>query len=526
MKGYWKHIAASTSITAVFIICALALSVSAVPMRAPAVEAAAPEFRGASVASSFKLIVQAVDGAGVAVAADGIPQPAARNVAQPAAQPAPATAAPVQAEPPATAPDESAAPAKQDPEDAPSAGAVDPDLPAPTGLKADFYYSGTRRVELSWQGVQHPDFLGYGVLRWSEGDFDTMLAICQQLAVIDPSLQGLVDELGAQFSLLLQDGWTYTERNDILADTGSALDPLLAALVSTPGAEDLAVQMVELADLYETAANNYTDSRFSNNTYYLYVVAALFSGGDTSLPSNCEGIFSVRRRRGPPPSPPAGFSALAYDPGVALEWDRNTEVDLAGYDVYVMEGGNEVKLNDELITRGTEFFHMTGLADVQYRVYALDIEGRCRNPARATSALAPATIYGVDDLAWQYSGQWAREDYSALETDGRVLRVTMGQGNRATLTFTGRRVRVFSARFWSCGDVRFYIDGSPVSTFGLYYDGGYANPPDPYIPALWQQRAFQVTGLCEGQHTLVIEAVGSGGEQGQNFINFDYAEVR
>ncbi|RJP33891.1 MAG: hypothetical protein C4536_03585, partial [Actinobacteria bacterium] len=60
MRGFWKHIAASASITAVFVICAIALSVSAVPVSTPAVEAA-PEVYSASLAASFTRLVQAVD---------------------------------------------------------------------------------------------------------------------------------------------------------------------------------------------------------------------------------------------------------------------------------------------------------------------------------------------------------------------------------------------------------------------------------------------------------------------------------
>ena len=83
MKGYWKHIAASVSITAVFVICALALTVSAVPVNAPAVEAASSEYHSASFADSFFGMIQAVDEAYDEVPAVETP---AAETSQPAAR--------------------------------------------------------------------------------------------------------------------------------------------------------------------------------------------------------------------------------------------------------------------------------------------------------------------------------------------------------------------------------------------------------------------------------------------------------
>jgi len=64
-------------------------------------------------------------------------------------------------------------------------------------------------------------------------------------------------------------------------------------------------------------------------------------------------------------------------------------------------------------------------------------------------------------------------------------------------------------------------------TFNLYYDGGYyPTPTSPYIPPLWQQKTFEITGLSKGQHTLTVEDSGTAGAGGDTFVNFDYAEVR
>jgi hypothetical protein len=541
MKGFWKHIAASASISAVFVICALALAFSAAPAGSPPVQADAG-LHSLSLAGPLTSLAEAWDRAAEGLAGEGNAVEVA--TVEKAAQPVPATAALLPAEPPAA---EQSLPES---EEALRTSAIDPDLPAPGDLEADFpilINAPGRRVELAWSAVSHPQLEGYVLLRWGGGSFDSMLAFFRDLEQIVPSVEPLVDELEVQFSMLSQSGWTYTERNDILADTGAAMDPLLAAMATTPGAEDLMDKMVTLATRYTPSpptANNYNNTRFSNNTYYLYVVSAAYGGGDTSVPSNCEGAFTVIGGSGQPPGPPGGFTATAYDPDVALEWNRLAYTALAGYDVYIMQNGNAVKLNVELITRGTEFIHLGGIAGSRYRIHSVDIAGRTRNPANATSVLAPATVYDAEDPAWVYAGSWALEDYRAIETSGGLLWVGhWGEDPppdppyepepvptytpaSASLTFTGRRIRVYSARYWACGNVNFYIDGELKATFNLHYDGGYSNVAG-YVPPLWQQLSFISTGLLsKEQHTLTVEAAGSGGAQGQHFVNFEYAESR
>jgi hypothetical protein len=96
MKGFWRHIAASASITAVFLVCAVALAVSAVPVATP--PAHAPRGVGLSLTESCAGLVEAL-GTDGGRTPTGTPS-AAAPAAEEAAQPDPATAAPARAERP------------------------------------------------------------------------------------------------------------------------------------------------------------------------------------------------------------------------------------------------------------------------------------------------------------------------------------------------------------------------------------------------------------------------------------------
>jgi len=162
MKGCWKHIAASASITAVFVICALAISISAVPVSSPPVQASQGS-RTASLADSFTGLVEALGEACEKAPAEEPPVPAA--VVEPAAQPAPATAA-TQPAPAVTQPvaeHAPAAPQPQDPDPQPAApnkppgGVINP----PTNLTGTFVPDVPPYVQLTWNGNNSKKDLDY-----------------------------------------------------------------------------------------------------------------------------------------------------------------------------------------------------------------------------------------------------------------------------------------------------------------------------------------------------------------------------
>lgn len=397
--------------------------------------------------------------------------------------------------------------------------ATPPKAPANLTLNYDV---NSHTVQLSWSAVNDHNLDRYLVKRWDESDEYMMARIFDQLADMNPAAQPYLDDATLQINLIGQGGWTWTEKMNIMAALAADRDALFGIMASTPGAGSLMNSALGQATEYRTTSTTYSNSITSANTYYVYAVVARNRNSrnrnsrnrnyEVSNPSNCKGVYAVFADSYSP-ARPTGVSATAYDPGVAVQWSRNTEADLAGYNVYLVQGQSATKLNQALITAGTTYFHDPGVAGAVYGVTAVDMANRESHRATATAVLAPATVYNQDNPAWQFTGQWVQEHYE--ETGACTLRVARDAGARASITFTGRRVKAYSAYYWSCGSARFYVDGVDYGTRGLY------NTSTSY-----HMQPFVITGLAPGPHTLTIEVVGSGGAEGYNFVNFDSIEAR
>jgi len=475
--------------------------------------------------------------------------PAAEPEPEPSLEPVPAAApsAAVALEKPASPPGggETKVP-NAGPVDPPSAARIDPALPGPSNLYGiyDPKAPGNLYSDLTWT-LANPEAsdLSYAILEWENADFSSMVSIFNSLVTYEPTASTAAQDFAAYTSQVMQQGLTVTERQNMIDQIEFNLDILLSIMSDSgqPAVWTLWAQLrAPLAAEYiaPRGTGTYKVTKLNLNRVYIYVVLADYASGDSSSPTNSWGMFAYDWSN-TAPAQPGGFIATAYDPGVALEWSRNQEMDLAGYNVYVLRGGVTVKLNSQLITVGTEYFDMVGLLTETFYVEAVNMRGAVSTRASAVPTLAAATIYDADSTAWNYSGSWAREDYLTSEPSGGAL-LRVGHWGDAladppltkasvSLVFIGRRIRVYSARYFMCGSVNFYIDGNLEGTFNLYYNGGYYDGPygtGTYVPALWQQMSFEITGLSKGGHTLTIEAVGSGGAQGSHFINFEYAESR
>ena len=134
---------------------------------------------------------------------------------------------------------------------------------------------------------------------------------------------------------------------------------------------------------------SYTDADLTNGTEYFYRVTAVDTSGNESTGSN---EVSATPTDQAPPAAPTGLQATAGDGQVDLNWDANSEDDLAGYNVYrstssFQETANATQVNDELVgeasytdadlTNGTEYF---------YRVTAVDDTGNESSPSNQASA--------------------------------------------------------------------------------------------------------------------------------------------
>jgi O-glycosyl hydrolase/fibronectin type 3 domain-containing protein len=116
---------------------------------------------------------------------------------------------------------------------------------------------------------------------------------------------------------------------------------------------------------------SYRDTGLSELTRYFYVVSAVNSAGESGDSDSADAMTQSA-----PPAVPTGLTASAGDRLVALNWDANSESDLAGYNVYRstnLEIGYAL-LNESLLDRPEyEDHNVANYTTYYYVVTAVDI---------------------------------------------------------------------------------------------------------------------------------------------------------
>jgi len=122
----------------------------------------------------------------------------------------------------------------------------------------------------------------------------------------------------------------------------------------------------------------------------IYAVTALANFGPPRIESNLSETVAAEFRDLLPPPVPAGVVALPEDTVIQVVWESVESGDLAGYNVYRVEGAERVKLNaapvavtvirDEKVKRGVTYI---------YEVTSVDRQGNESEPGRATEAIIP-----------------------------------------------------------------------------------------------------------------------------------------
>ena len=130
---------------------------------------------------------------------------------------------------------------------------------------------------------------------------------------------------------------------------------------------------------------SYRDETVDNGTAYSYTVAAIDTSGNESSPSAPAGASPEDRT---PPAAPTGLLAEGSPGLVDLNWDDNTEDDLAGYNLYrdgelLVENLAESSYSDTAVSEGETY---------TYTVTALDHNANESTPSlsiEATPQLPP-----------------------------------------------------------------------------------------------------------------------------------------
>jgi len=166
-----------------------------------------------------------------------------------------------------------------------------------------------------------------------------------------------------------------------------------------------------------------------------------------------------------PPANPTGLTATAGDSQVSLNWNDNSEIDLAGYNVYrsLTSGSGYVKINGALVTSSAYIDNnVDGYVTYYYVVRAVDIflnESGNSNQASATptdttppsapTGLSATAGNGTVSLNWSDNGEDDFDGYNVYRS------TTLGSGyvqlNGSLLTSSG------------------YVDNSVTNGITYYY---------------------------------------------------------
>ena len=123
------------------------------------------------------------------------------------------------------------------------------------------------------------------------------------------------------------------------------------------------------------AENRYWDGGLENGKRYEYEVRAVRNFRGTLIEGPGSAVVYGLPEKRTPPLPPSGLMAVIQKDGVALRWNQNPEPDIAGYDLYRQEKGEQafIRINPHLIT---DPYFLDGSADPQktylYRLKAVD----------------------------------------------------------------------------------------------------------------------------------------------------------
>jgi beta propeller repeat protein len=178
------------------------------------------------------------------------------------------------------------------------------------------------------------------------------------------------------------------------------------------------------------------------------------------------------------------------------EWDAATDV--TGEPAPQNAGTPQTMVVSGLVPGETYYFALRALDDVG------NISDLSNSPSADAQAPVPvgAGTYEEDDAAISYSGTW--HAWSDGNASGGALVYTNAPGASATLTFTGRQIKLVFTRYVNRGNVEITIDGGAPVLFSQYNS------------TLSYQSEWASPILAQGTHTVTFSHPG-----GDHYIDID-----
>lgn len=135
---------------------------------------------------------------------------------------------------------------------------------------------------------------------------------------------------------------------------------------------------------------SWMDSTAVMGSKYSYWVQAAQGSGERQAESEPGEALSVVFRDEFPPATPRGLNAIAGLNGVELAWERNTEEDLAGYQIYRALGDEQFeKLGEPVSLPAAGDTKVIPGKRYRYSVAAVDTAGNVSKPSEAVEIIAP-----------------------------------------------------------------------------------------------------------------------------------------
>jgi fibronectin type 3 domain-containing protein len=194
----------------------------------------------------------------------------------------------------------------------------------------------------------------------------------------------------------------------------------------------------------DVAGSDYSDSTVTNGTTYYYVVTAVDTSSNESGYSN--EASATPQGDITPPAAPTNLAATGGDGVVDLDWDDNSEPDLASYSLYrdtssgepygqIASGVASSDYSDSSVTNGTTYYYVVTAVDTASNESGYSNEAGA-TPEDTTPPAAPTNLSaiggdGVVDLDWDDNSEPDLDSYSVYRdtsSGGPYAQIASGVG--------------------------------------------------------------------------------------------------